>query len=160
MITKVFWHVEGRVLGICNAGGFEFAQPRQMMQIARAIIQRAGQPPMVHVINHMLLMQEGQQLPPMKYQKVVENMADARNFDLLGYMVIVSTNTPPLLRFFGSATAQVAGIRMHNANTLEQAIALLRDRDETLHDVRFIYSHEPEALELRAMLPDATLHTP
>jgi hypothetical protein len=128
MYYTTSWLVEGRVLLIESSGVSGVADWRTIQQVAYDAIETAGKPPQVHIIHQVL---DHAAISNQSY-RVAEVRSSIRQHPLIGWVIIVTEQPDPILRFIATIVAQILRQQFRIVPNMTDALELLKRLDASI----------------------------
>lgn len=125
------WLVSGRLLYITPVGGGSYAELSQSARLIVDELETCGQPPYTHIIHHSL---ENFQpnISVIEARKITMSMLEHPR---LGWYLVVAPDLSPLLYLLASTALQLSKARFRFFKTDTEALAFLKEVDETMSDL-------------------------
>ncbi|GAB4335079.1 MAG: hypothetical protein Kow00117_18340 [Phototrophicales bacterium] len=129
MAFKVEWVISGRILLVDLSDNITIEEFERAVYQAMFEVDRAGEPPFVHVIFQSLY----GRISPTNLQQMKRITESYFRNPRLGYTIVISTDE--VYRFLSGLTAQIYHSRWRAFDSVQEGIAFLQAIDKTLAQV-------------------------
>ena len=142
MPHKTRWLVEKRVIYVAFEGRITEAELRQFVGEVETMLDEGV--PLVHLMTNSLEMEKVD-----ISLGTLRALAGAYNLTgQLGWTVDINSN--PVLKMFSGISSQFAGVRQRTVNSLDNAVAFLRENDDTLANAIWLFDDTTDTADRKA----------
>jgi hypothetical protein len=128
MLYQTSWLVDGRVLLIESSGVTGVQDWHTIQEVAYDAIEAAGKPPQVHIVHKVI---DHAAVSNQSY-RVAEIRSTIRQHSLIGWVIIVTEQPDPILRFIATIVAQILRQRFRIVPDMTEALDLLKRFDASI----------------------------